>query len=297
MRCPKCSYLSYDDVARCRNCGYDFSLATTPREPAPPAPVDPTREPRAWEPTRRRRSAAMDTPFPAEGGPLDLPLFEDAPVPELPPVAIPPAGPPLSVRRMIDIARPPARVEPARAEPALAPADVPQASAAFDWPDEAMAPEIPAIQPAPEAPAGAAEERLTARLRAGAIDALVLGGIDALVIWLTLRVAGVSLAEWRLLPLVPILGFLFLLDTAYLVTFTAASGQTIGKMLTGLRVVYGERGRVPFGHAVLRSVALLVCGIPAGLGLLPVFMDPERRGAHDRLAGTRVVPAEQEPPS
>ena len=32
MRCPKCSYLSYDDVERCRNCGYDFSLATMPRE-------------------------------------------------------------------------------------------------------------------------------------------------------------------------------------------------------------------------------------------------------------------------
>ena len=27
MRCPKCSYLSYDDVERCRNCGYDFALA------------------------------------------------------------------------------------------------------------------------------------------------------------------------------------------------------------------------------------------------------------------------------
>ena len=117
MRCPKCSYLSYDDVERCRNCGYDFALATTPREPEPPVPVDPTHEPRAWEPTRRRRVTGMDTPFPAEGGPLDLPLFEDTNVPEPPPVAIPPAGPPLSVRRKIDIARPAARVEPARAEP------------------------------------------------------------------------------------------------------------------------------------------------------------------------------------
>ena len=41
MRCPKCSYLSYDDVERCRNCGYDFALATTPREPELPVPVDP----------------------------------------------------------------------------------------------------------------------------------------------------------------------------------------------------------------------------------------------------------------
>jgi uncharacterized RDD family membrane protein YckC len=136
-----------------------------------------------------------------------------------------------------------------------------------------------------------ARDALGPRLRAGIIDVAVLLAKNALVLWLTMRVAGVGLDEWRLLPPVPLLGFLFLLDTAYLVTFTAASGQTIGKMLTGLRVVYGESARVPFGHAVLRSVALLLCAIPAGLGLLPIVLDPERRGAHDRLAGTRVVPA------
>ena len=282
MRCPKCSYLSYDDVERCRNCGYDFSLATTPREAEAPVAVDPTHEPRAWEPSRRRRPGMMDATPPAEGGPLDLPLFEDGPAPEPPPVMIPPAGPPLSVRRKVEIARPPARL----GVPAD-PIDPEATSAAFDWPDEPTVPATPAIVAEP-APSIEASDPLGPRLKAGII---VLCGTDALVVWLTLRVAGVSSEEWRLLPLVPLAGFLFLLDTAYLVTFTAASGQTIGKMLSGIRVVYGDHGRVPFGHAVLRSVALLLCAIPAGLGLLPVFMDPERRGAHDRLAGTRVVPA------
>jgi len=27
MRCPKCHYISFDDSQRCRNCGYEFSLA------------------------------------------------------------------------------------------------------------------------------------------------------------------------------------------------------------------------------------------------------------------------------
>src|ERR671912_2798228 len=106
MRCPKCSYLSYDDVERCRNCGYDFSLAATPREPDAPVAVDPTHEPRSWEPTRRRRPGLMDAPPPAEGGPLDLPLFEDSPGHEPPPIMIPPAGPPLSVRRTVENLRP-----------------------------------------------------------------------------------------------------------------------------------------------------------------------------------------------
>jgi hypothetical protein len=28
MKCPKCGYLGFEQVERCRNCGYEFSLAT-----------------------------------------------------------------------------------------------------------------------------------------------------------------------------------------------------------------------------------------------------------------------------
>ncbi len=27
MKCPKCGYLGFEEVDRCRNCGYEFSLA------------------------------------------------------------------------------------------------------------------------------------------------------------------------------------------------------------------------------------------------------------------------------
>jgi len=29
MKCPKCGYLGFERVERCRNCGYDFSLTST----------------------------------------------------------------------------------------------------------------------------------------------------------------------------------------------------------------------------------------------------------------------------
>jgi uncharacterized RDD family membrane protein YckC len=289
MRCPKCSYLSYDDVERCRNCGYDFSLASAPREPDPVTPEGPPRSTRAWEPSRRRRPLALDPSAP--DGALDLPLFEESPVPEPPPVAIPPAGPPLAVRRTLEPTRTPARVEPMPVE-----TDEPiiPSSPAFDWPDEPTI-ESPVRTTAADVPAAGPVDvegdGLGPRMRAGAIDAAILIGIDLIVVWLTLRGAGVSLEEWRLIPLVPLGGFLFLLDVAYQVTFVAASGQTIGKMLTNLRVTYHDHTRVPFGHAVVRGVALVLCAVPLGLGLLPLFLDPERRGAHDRLAGTRVGPA------
>src|SRR3954468_6558867 len=33
MKCPKCSYLGFERVDRCRNCGYDFSLTSPHPEP------------------------------------------------------------------------------------------------------------------------------------------------------------------------------------------------------------------------------------------------------------------------
>ena len=29
MKCPKCGYLGFEQVDRCRNCGYEFSLSSS----------------------------------------------------------------------------------------------------------------------------------------------------------------------------------------------------------------------------------------------------------------------------
>nr|MBA2353148.1 RDD family protein [Acidobacteriota bacterium] len=193
-----------------------------------------------------------------------------------------------SVRRKLDAPRP--RPTP-RPEPRLEAPTGAGTPPGFAWPDEPAI--VPDVEEDVSAVDAAVQHRggLGARLAAGAIDAALLLTLDLVVLWLTLRVAGLTLAEWRVLRLVPLGGFLFLLDTAYLVTFTAASGQSIGKMLGGVRVVDQSEGRVPFGHAVLRSVVLLLCALPFGLGLLPLLFDAEARGPHDRLAGTRVIPS------
>ena len=45
------------------------------------------------------------------------------------------------------------------------------------------------------------------------------------------------MADWRLLPVLPMAAFLLSLKVAYLSAFTAAGGQTVGKMLMHIRVV------------------------------------------------------------
>ena len=83
--------------------------------------------------------------------------------------------------------------------------------------------------------------------------------------------------------------YLGLLAVFYSGYFTGTTGQTPGKLVTGLRVV-GTTGRPPgYPSAAGRGVLGLLGIALAGLGLVPIAFDPARRAAHDRLFRTRVV--------
>jgi uncharacterized RDD family membrane protein YckC len=142
----------------------------------------------------------------------------------------------------------------------------------------------PMAEPTPvERPARAAE-----RARAAAVDALLFAVLSTLVVYFTGRAARVGLAalasSWP--ALASYLGLLALFYAGY---FTGTTGQTPGKLVTGLRVV-GATGRPP---GYLRAMARALVGLAgtglAGLGLLPMAFDPAVRAFHDRLFRTRVV--------
>jgi uncharacterized RDD family membrane protein YckC len=143
----------------------------------------------------------------------------------------------------------------------------------------------------------------TRRLEAALVDSVVLGGIDVGIIWLTLRMCGLTFSQMSVLPILPLAAFLFLLNCGYLLMFTAASGQTIGKMAAGIRVVAApdelatRTGRTPdldprltFGQAVVRSVTTFVAILTFGAAFVPALLG-SRRALHDRFAHTRVVRA------
>src|SRR5436853_159195 len=127
MKCPKCGYLGFETVDRCRNCGYEFSLTTA----------------------------------------ADLPpdSFEHLDIDDLPEVDVTGAS-----------------VTPAtRAETAL-------------WP-----------APRPERPESA---DVSARLVAVLIDLALFAVVDAVVIYLTMQICGVTWQELGILPKGPLLAFL-----------------------------------------------------------------------------------------
>ena len=155
-------------------------------------------------------------------------------------------------------------------------------------------PDAPAVEVAPARPArhkSAESAGVGARVAAAVIDAILLLSIDAGVLWLTLRIAGLqpTLEDLAIIRPVPMSAFFLVMAFLYLVGFTLGGGQTIGKMVTGIRVT-GDDGRgVDITGAVVRALGSLLAMGTLGILFVPVLFSAERRAVHDRLAGTRVV--------
>jgi uncharacterized RDD family membrane protein YckC len=292
MKCPKCQYISFDSGDRCRNCGYDFSLAE--HDAAPPDVDLPIQN--GTEPVGPLTDLSLhDTG--------NLPLFHgDARDHDAPLVAAG-AAPraPLAVRRAAPaVPRPRPRREPPPPEPRLAldTADLgpPIAVPLRDDRDEPVVERTRAESEgaAPVPAAGPNIATIGARVSGGAVDIALLGAIDMIVLYFTLRICDLTFAQAFAIPLAPFMAFLAILNGGYLAAFVAANGQTIGKMAARTRVISADPAlneRVTFEQAVLRAAASVISALPLGLGFLPVLFGDERRALHDRLADTRVVKA------
>jgi len=325
MKCPKCDYLGFEDVERCRNCGYDFSLMSPASLRAPDLPL--RGDPHAMDPLGDlslvdaamgdapsvRMSDAGPAPdrvlgapqpkqglsSPPSGRRAELPLF-GPPIPDDEPLitrASPPRQP-LAVRRATPDA-PKARAEQQLRAPTL--------DLAID------SDETPPGRPAPTpvsrdrrspwstrdggaagaagAESAAPDAGVGARLLAVILDVLMLALVDLAVIYLTMQICGIGIEDIAILPKGPLLAFLFVQNGGYLVAFTAG-GQTLGKMAAGIRVVPAtDDAPLDLGRAFLRTLMWGVLAVPAGLGFLTALFSRDHRGLHDRFAGTRVVRA------
>jgi len=324
MRCPKCQYISFDNGARCRNCGYEFSLTSS--APTPDLPIQTGDEAlgpladfvlEAAPPAGRHEASviaetvASPVARPITGS-FDLPLFKERrhadESPRVTPVRSERSGarvegpalserssarvegtatprPPLSVRRSAPT--PPRSSSRAQDEPVLG----------FGFDESSPSMTTPSRSAATVNSEDGDDVSATAsfgpRIVAALIDVSILSAIGSIVLYLTLRICGVPWSRIEVIPQVPFVAFLMLIAGGYFTLFTAAGGQTIGKMAAGIKVVPfdRERGRVPLGHSVLRATAYLVSALPAGLGFLPILIGTDKRAIHDRLAETRVVKA------
>ncbi len=126
------------------------------------------------------------------------------------------------------------------------------------------------------------------RAQAAAVDGILFAALGVVVTYFTGRAARVDVSAlataWPGLAIY--LGLMALFYAGY---FTGTTGQTPGKLMTGLRVV-GTTGRPPtYLKAMARASLGLVGIVLAGATLVPMAFDPARRALHDRLFRTRVV--------
>ncbi len=185
------------------------------------------------------------------------------------------------------ISAPPPREPPEPVESAVPPAgeepeEEPEAEAEEEW-------------PAP------AEGRLAwaagfwTRLLAFLIDALVVTVVVVVMMLISSLVLGQGALEafdfffQQLSSLLAAIFVFVLLLLVYLTIFTIYGGQTVGKMLLGLRVVGLDGHSVSTVGALLRALGMLLAGLPGLAGFLWAAFDLDRRGWHDYIGKTLVV--------
>ena len=119
--------------------------------------------------------------------------------------------------------------------------------------------------------------------------------LDFALFWLVkLSLAVMASRVWRSEPdtAVGVQGIvaacLALFVVLYTIALHALEGQTIGKLLVGVRVVSLDGEPPALGASVLRFVAYAASLLPLGLGLVMAGLRSDKRALHDLLAGTRV---------
>ena len=162
-------------------------------------------------------------------------------------------------------------------------------------------PDVGAITPDADAFIHLELASLWARFAANFVDQYALNSVPAL----TFVILGVLLSHdfretfirqspgVQLLELLPLsMGATILYHWYFL---TRHNGQTPGKSLLGIRVVRADHKPITLKTVVIRVIGYVLNGLILFLGWINIFIDHDRRGWHDILAGTVVVRALPDP--
>ena len=142
------------------------------------------------------------------------------------------------------------------------------------------------------------------RALAQIVDAVIVG-VGALILVLLLIALGFSadsdsgLVAYIVFALVSVLAFTVVAFLYAPLMMARTNGQTVGRQLTGIRVIRADGQPMTFGYAMLREVAVkaLLVGVASSftfgiawlLDVLWPLWDEENRALHDFVVNTRTI--------
>jgi uncharacterized RDD family membrane protein YckC len=133
---------------------------------------------------------------------------------------------------------------------------------------------------------------LATRALAGVIDLALLGALfsisSGLLASIIPAISGGSdgLSIWGVLTF-GVVGFV--IGGTIFIAFWALVGQTPGMRFLSIHLDAGGSREIGVKRAFRRLFAVLLSLLPLGLGFFAILLHPQRRGWHDRIAGTMVL--------
>ncbi len=119
------------------------------------------------------------------------------------------------------------------------------------------------------------------------LDLIVIGSINGIVVYPIFRALNLSLNDANMLAPISIVTALFFY--AYFVLMTRYFGQTLGKMVFGLRVISLKDPKLSWRSILFREwIGRFISGTIFILYIVVGFL-PKKQGIHDLFADTTVV--------
>ena len=101
--------------------------------------------------------------------------------------------------------------------------------------------------------------------------------------------SGASISGSMVWLITMILVIFLMVSTAYAVLSWAATGQTVGKMTLGIKIIRTDSSAVDLRIAFIRFLGCLLSAATLGIGFIILAFDGHKQALHDRIAGTYVV--------
>jgi uncharacterized RDD family membrane protein YckC len=136
------------------------------------------------------------------------------------------------------------------------------------------------------------EVGLVTRALAGAIDLALISAALSIASGLIASIVPAATGGSEGLSIWGVLSFGvagFVVGGAAFVAFWSLVGQTPGMRLLSIHLEAGGSREIGLRRSIRRLLAVPLALLPLGLGFLAILLSPQRRGWHDRIAGTTVV--------